>query len=658
MEFLHRTSSSFLIAVSVSLAESRSFSFQNMGGDFLNPVFLRFFTGSLHLILLVVVFFSWVYKKPKSNGDERQKHSSRHVSVLYYRPTLFSCLGLSFFNLILCVLNLFYWYRNGWSDEKILTLLDLAVRTLAWLALYLFLQFHFLNSTETRYPLALRLWWVLFFIISCYCLVIDVLYYRKHQTLSTLFWASDIVSTVMGLVFSYVGFLGKKMDEDTTLQEHLLNGSAANGRESDNPVNGDETVTPYATAGIFSVFTFSWVGPLISLGYKKTLNMEDVPQLEIPDTAGGSFPILNSKLESYRGGSSRITTIMLAKALVFTSRREIAVSAVYVLVSTVASYVGPYLIDTFVQYLNGHRDFENEGFVLVSAFFISKLFECLAQRHWFFKVQQAGYRARAALVAKIYNKGLTLSCQSKQGQTTGEIINYMSVDAERIGDFGWYMHDPWMVVLQVVLALAILYRNLGLASVAALFASVLVMLANVPLGSLQEKYQDELMKSKDKRMKATSEVLRNMRILKLQAWELKFLSKILDVRNDETIWLKKYLYTKAVSTFVFLDAPIFVSVVTFGACMLMGISLESGKILSALATFKILQEPIYKLPDTISMIVQTKVSLDRIASFLSLDDLPPDVVEKLPANSSDTAVEVINGNFSWDVSSYSYTERY
>ncbi|KAL0353522.1 UNVERIFIED_CONTAM: ABC transporter C family member 3 [Sesamum angustifolium] len=622
-----------------------------MGGDFLNPVFLRFFTGSLHLILLVVVFFSWVYKKLRSNGDERQKHSGRHVSVLYYRPTLFSCLGLSFFNLILCVLNLFYWYRNGWSDEKILTLLDLAVRTLAWLALYLFLQFHFLNSTETRYPLALRLWWVLFFIISCYCLVIDVLYYRKHQTLSTLFWASDIVSPVMGLVFSYVGFLGKKMDEDTTLQEHLLNGSAANGRESDNPVNGDETVTPYATAGIFSVFTFSWVGPLISLGYKKTLNMEDVPQLDIPDTAGGSFPILNSKLESYRGGSSRITTIMLAKALVFTSRREIAVSAVYVLVSTVASYVGPYLIDTFVQYLNGHRDFENEGFVLVSAFFISKLFECLAQRHWFFKVQQAGYRARAALVAKIYNKGLTLSCQSKQGQTTGEIINYMSVDAERIGDLGWYMHDPWMVVLQVVLALAILYRNLGLASVAALVASVLVMLANVPLGSLQEKYQDELMKSKDKRMKATSEVLRNMRILKLQAWELKFLSKILDVRNDETIWLQKYLYTKAVSTFVFLDAPIFVSVVTFGACMLMGISLESGKILSALATFKILQEPIYKLPDTISMIVQTKVSLDRIASFLSLDDLPPDVVEKLPANSSDTAVEVINGNFSWDVSS-------
>jgi ABC-type multidrug transport system fused ATPase/permease subunit len=89
--------------------------------------------------------------------------------------------------------------------------------------------------------------------------------------------------------------------------------------------------------------------------------------------------------------------------------------------------------------------------------------------------------------------------------------------------------------------------------------------------------------------------------------------------------------------------------------MLIGIPLESGKILSALATIRILQEPIYNLPDTISMIAQTKVSLDRIASFLRLDDLQSDVVEKLPPGSSDTAIEVVDGNFSWDLSSTSPT---
>ncbi|KAL2473106.1 ABC transporter C family member 3 [Forsythia ovata] len=413
----------------------------------------------------------------------------------------------------------------------------------------------------------------------------------------------------MGLFFCCVGFLGTKFDEDNRLQEPLLNGSA---RES----AGDEIVTPYANASIFSILTFSWMGPLISVGNKKALDLEDVPQLTSFDSVRGAFPILNSKLESDTGRNNRVTGLILAKGLIFTIRKEIALSAVYVLVYTLASYVGPYLIDTFVQYLTGHQDFINEGYLLVSAFFISKLVECFAQRHWYFKVQQAGFRARGALIAKIYNKSLTLSCQSKQGQSTGEIINFMSVDAERIGDFEWYIHEPWIVLVQVGLALAILYKNLGLASLATLVATVLVMLANVPLGSLEEKFQD---------------------------------------KKNETGWLRKYLYTKAMSTLVFWGAPTFVSVVTFGACLLMGIPLESGKILSALATFRILQESIYNLPDTISMLVQTKVSLDRIASFLSLDDMQPDVIEKLPMGSSNIIVEIIDGNFSWDTCSPSST---
>ncbi|XP_020982729.1 ABC transporter C family member 3 isoform X2 [Arachis duranensis] len=171
------------------------------------------------------------------------------------------------------------------------------------------------------------------------------------------------------------------------------------------------------------------------------------------------------------------------------------------------------------------------------------------------------------------------------------------------------------------------------------------------VGSLQEKFQTKLMESKDTRMKATSEVLRNMRILKLQGWEMKFLSKIIQLRKTEQMWLKKFVYTSAMTTFVFWGAPTFVSVVTFGTCMLVGIPLESGKILSALATFRILQEPIYNLPETISMIAQTKVSLDRISLFLRLEDLQFDVVEKLPLGTSDKAIEVTNGNFSWDLSS-------
>ncbi|THG05399.1 hypothetical protein TEA_002118 [Camellia sinensis var. sinensis] len=476
---------------------------------------------------------------------------------------------------------------------------------------------------------------------------------KEDQALPTQLLVSDVISTVSGLFLCFVGFLGKKASEETLLQEPLLNASSnltSNGTESNKSSVGG-IVAPCSNASIFSILTFSWMGRLIGTGYKKALDLDDVPQLDGVDSVKGAFQIFTTQLaESDSGSDGKITTIKLVKAVIFTTWKEILITALLALVYTFASYVGPYLIDTFVQYLNGHQTFENEGLALVSAFFIAKLVECLSQRHWAFMLQKAGIRARAVLVAMIYKKGLTISGQSKKGHTSGEIINFMSVDAERVADFSWYMHDPWLVILQVVLALVILYKNLGVASIAALVATVLVMLVNVPIGRFQEKFQEKLMASKDKRMKATSEILRNMRILKLQAWEMKFLSKVSELRNTEEGWLRKYMYTAAMTTFVFWGAPTFVSVITFGACLLLGIPLESGKILSALATFRILQEPIYNLPDTISMIIQTKVSLDRIASFLRLDDLPHDVLEKLPRGSSDIAIEIIDGNFSWDLS--------
>ncbi|XP_022735021.1 ABC transporter C family member 3-like [Durio zibethinus] len=622
--------------------------------DFLlKPIFLHGFSASLHVVLLLFLLVIWVVNRVKEAGGEGSKERLRQRKVSWYKQTLACCFVVSAFNIVLCLLSYFYWYRNGWSEDKLVTLSDYVVKTLAWGATCVYLHCQFSNTGEhKRFPFLLRIWWGFYFSISCYGLVTDIVLYKRHVSFPSQYLVSDVFSVITGLFLSIVGFFGRNESEDTRLEEPFLNGdsSVGNGAELSEKKGGD-TVTPYSNAGIFSILTFSWMGPLIAAGNKKTLDLEDVPQLDSDDSVLGAFPKFGNRLESADSEGSGVTTLKLVKALFLSAWKDILWTALFVLIYTVASYVGPYLIDTFVQYLNGQREFKNEGYLLVTAFFVAKLVECLSRRRWFFKLQQVGLRQRALLVAMIYNKGLTLSCQSKQSHTSGEIINFMTVDAERVGDFSWYMHDPWMVVLQVALALLILYKTLGLASIAAFVATVLVMLANIPLGKMLEKCQDKLMESKDRRMKATSEILRNMRILKLQGWEMKFLSKIIGLRNVEEGWLKRFVYTNAMTSFLFWVAPSFVSVATFGACMLLGVPLESGKILSALATFRILQEPIYNLPDTISMIAQTKVSLDRIASFLRLDDLQPDVIERLPRGSSDTAIEIADGNFSWDLSS-------
>ncbi|CAL5405396.1 unnamed protein product [Camellia sinensis] len=444
----------------------------------------------------------------------------------------------------------------------------------------------------------------------------DFFFKKEDQSFPTQLLVSDVISTVSGLSLCFVGFLGKKASEETLLQEPLLNASSnltSNGRESNKSSVGG-IVAPCSNASIFSILTFSWMGRLIGTGYKKALDLDDVPQLDGVDSVKGAFQIFKTKLaESDSGSDCKITTIKLVKAVIFTTWKEILITALLALVYAFASYVGPYLIDTFVQYLNGHQTFENEGLALVSAFFIAKLVECLSQRHWAFMLQKAGIRARAVLVAMIYKKGLTISGQSKKGHTSGEIINFMSVDAERVADFSWYMHDPWLVILQVGLAMVILYKNLG----------------------FQEKFQEKLMASKDKRMKATSEMLRNMRILKLQAWEMTFLSKVIELRNTEEGWHLHSCQLSLSGLVCFWGSHL-----NRGTSYLRSQHLESVKCQS-----------IAYQKQSQSMMIQTKVSLDRIASFLRLDDLPHDVLEKLPRGSSDIAIEIIDGNFSWDVSS-------
>ncbi|KAK3124490.1 hypothetical protein QOZ80_7BG0587320 [Eleusine coracana subsp. coracana] len=409
----------------------------------------------------------------------------------------------------------------------------------------------------------------------------------------------------------------------------------------------------FTDVGLFSSITFSWMAPLLDLGKRKALDLDDVPFLDDSDSVHGISPMFKSKISkmSATGQLTDVTTVMLAKALVLTTWKLIIATAVYALLRTVTSYVGPYLIEYFVDYLNETPRSTKEGYLMVSAFVVSQLVEGLSSRHLLFRSQQLGIRVRSALIAIIFQKGLALSSQSKQGSSSGELINVVSLDVECVRNFNWSMHELWLLPVQISLAMVILYSTLGLAAFAALAATVLIMLANIPLGRIQQNYQEKTMNAKDARMSSMSEILRNMRILKLQGWELAFLSKVKELRKVEMNWIKKYVYTSSMLISVFFGAPAFVAMITFGTCILLGIPLEAGKVLSALATFRQLQGPIYSLPDTISSIIQTKVSLDRICSFLRLEESASDAVTKLPNGSTAKSVEVRNGHFSWDKSS-------
>ncbi|AQK45379.1 ABC transporter C family member 9 [Zea mays] len=397
------------------------------------------------------------------------------------------------------------------------------------------------------------------------------------------------------------------------------------------------------------------MNPVFSIGYKKPLEKNAVPDVDGKDAAeflSDSFKNVIDDVEHSYG----LSTSSIYRAMFIFIRRKAIINAGFAVLSASASYVGPSLINDLVKFLGGQRQYGlKRGYILAVAFLSAKVVETISQRQWIFGARQLGMRLRAALISHIYQKGLHLSCSSRQKHTSGEIINYMSVDIQRITDVIWYINYIWMLPIQLSLAVYILHTNLGVGAWAGLAATLAIMACNIPLTKMQKRLQAKIMVAKDNRMKATTEVLRSMKILKLQAWDMKYLHKLKTLRGEEYNWLWRSVRLSALTTFIFWGSPAFISSITFGSWILLGVPLTAGTVLSALATFRMLQDLIFTLPDLLSVFAQGKVSADRVAKYLEEEELKCDAVTQVPRNDTDFDVKIDHGIFSWELETTSPT---
>ncbi|KAK5772247.1 hypothetical protein PVK06_048527 [Gossypium arboreum] len=336
----------------MKLFASESFLLMSSASRFdflLKPIFLHGFSASLHLILLLFLSLLWAVNRVKRTGRENSMKTLKQRKFLLYNQTLACCVVVSAFNIVLFLLSCFCWYRNDCSVVKLVILSDYVVKLLAWCAMCVFLHCQFSNpGGQMEFPFLLRVWWGFYFSISCYCLVIDIVLFTKQGPFPSQYLVSDVVS-VTGLFLCIVGFSARNECAKTLLQEPLLDGDSnvSNGINLSRK-RGSDTITPYSNAGIFSILTFSWMGPLIAAGNKKTLDLEDVPQLDSRDSAVGAFSNFKNRLESTDIEGNGVSLLKLVKALFLLAWKDILTTALFAFLSTVASYVGPYLIDTFV----------------------------------------------------------------------------------------------------------------------------------------------------------------------------------------------------------------------------------------------------------------------------------------------------------------------
>lgn len=252
----------------------------------------------------------------------------------------------------------------------------------------------------------------------------------------------------------------------------------------------------------------------------------------------------------------------------------------------------------------------------------------------------------------IYVKSLRLSNEGKAAKSTGDIVNYMAVDTQRLQDLTQYGQQLWSAPFQIVLCMASLYQLVG----SPMLAGVGIMILSIPLNGLiariMKSLQKKQMTNKDSRTRLMTEILSNMRSIKLFAWGQAFMKKLSYVRNDlELNTLRKIGGASAVANFTWATVPIAVSTSTFAVFVLTkDTPLTTDLVFPCLTLFNLLNFPLAILPMVITSIVEATVAVGRLTGFLAAEELQPDAVSRRePASKKgDESIRVRDATFTWD----------
>ncbi|CAH1379050.1 hypothetical protein MTP99_002817 [Tenebrio molitor] len=430
---------------------------------------------------------------------------------------------------------------------------------------------------------------------------------------------------------------------------------------------------PEEHSSFLSRLLFSWFDPLAWRGFRRPLVDSDLWDMKHEDSAAEVVPMFekhwrkilqksesNSSTHqtraSYKLDSARVDIVnsssskkqaSILLALIKAFGPTFVFGAVLKLVQDLLTFVSPQILNLLIEFVKNKED-QWKGFFYAGLLFATATIQTIVLSQYFNRMFVVGMRIRTALVSAIYKKALKVSNKARKETTVGEIVNLMSVDAQKFIDLTAYINMIWSAPLQIVLALYFLWNILGPSVLAGLAVMIILIPVNGYIANKVKVLQIKQMKNKDERVKLMNEVLSGIKVLKLYAWEPSFENQILKIRSKEIQVLKEAAYMNAGTSFIWSCAPFLVSLVSFGTYVLVDESnvLDASKAFVSVSLFNILRFPLSMLPMMISNLVQAMVSIKRINHFMNAEELDPSSVSHDPSETAPLVIE--NGTFSWD----------
>lgn len=463
------------------------------------------------------------------------------------------------------------------------------------------------------------------------------------------------------------------------------------------PVPKERTVSREYKAGFLSTVYFQWMAPLMTVGYQRPLELNDI-WLVNPNR---SVEVLQPRLlENYHKRKADGSKNPLPMALYDTFKKEFIIGGACQLTAACAQVLSPFTMKYLIRFA-GQAYYANKyggpappighGVGLVFGITIMQLIQSLSTNHFIYRGMTVGGQARGALIAIIFDKAMKLSGRAKaggkathspntqlpegiqpsskeekkfwksklgkepkgkkgvsgdgEGWSNGRIVNLMSVDTYRVDQASGMFHMVWTSPIQVVLTLVLLLINLTYSALAGFaFIGVCMPLLAKAIKSLMAR-RKYINKITDQRVSLTQEIISSVRFVKYFGWETSFIDRLGEIRTREINKISFLLSIRNGIMAVSMTMPIFASMLAFITYSLTHGNLNPASVFSSLALFNAMRIPLNLLPMVIGQVVDANASLGRIREFLDAEEIQDEVEWDYEMK---TAISIKNADFTWE----------
>ncbi|CAH1759323.1 6631_t:CDS:10, partial [Entrophospora sp. SA101] len=202
-------------------------------------------------------------------------------------------------------------------------------------------------------------------------------------------------------------------------------------------------------------------------------------------------------------------------------------------------------------------------------------------------------------------------------------LSLYNMDVGRISEFAtWWSTGCIDSPIELIVGLYFLYKLLGVSCLLGLLVLVITLPINHFTAKSYAKTQDNLMKTRDRRINLMNELLQGIRMIKFLGWDKKWEARVLDARGEELVQLKKNFIYLSIFDLLWAASPALVSVISFIAyTKIMGNELTVSIAFTSISLFNELRFAFNVIPEFVMELFQCLISVNRIEKFLEEDEI-------------------------------------